>query len=176
MRPALLAVIGRKGCGKSGVIEKLILNLRQRGFRIGLVKHLAKPGLEIDQPEKDTYRYRKCGAETVVLSGQNQMAIFSDIREETPLKKILLFFENYDLVLLEGYFLDAVMKIEVHRSEAGDPLTQKMANVLALVSDVQTPISAVHFTHDQTAGLIYLVEGWMKIHMEMNLQKEEIHA
>ncbi len=45
MRPALLAVVGKKGSGKSQVIERLITDLKARGHRIGLVKHLSKPGI-----------------------------------------------------------------------------------------------------------------------------------
>jgi molybdopterin-guanine dinucleotide biosynthesis protein MobB len=172
MKPALLAVVGKKGCGKSQVIERLILNLKERGFRIGLIKHLAKAGVEIDQPGKDTYRYRKCGAQTVVLSGQSQWAVFSDIVEETPLEKILLFFEGYDLVLLEGYFLESVMKIEVHRAEAGDPLTQEMEHVLAIVSDIVTVSPASHFTHAQVSSLAPWIEDWMQNRVEVNARKE----
>ncbi len=175
MKPSLLSIVGRKGSGKSQVIENLITDFKARGLRIGLIKHLAKPGIEIEQPGKDTYRYRQCGAETVVLSGQSQFAVFSDVKQETPLEKILLHFEGYDLVLLEGYFLESIMKIEVHRAEAGNLLTRKMENVLAIVSDAETSSSAVHFAPAQISCLASWVEEWIKRGAEMILQKE-IHA
>lgn len=157
MKPALLSVVGKKGSGKSRVIESLISLLKGRGRRIGLIKHLSKPGVEIDAPEKETSRYRKSGAETVVLSGQNQRAIFSDLTEETPLETLLSFFEGYDLVLLEGYFLDSVVKVEVHREELGEPLTRNMKNVLAVLSDDST---------DQIENLASWVEGWMEAQID----------
>jgi len=172
VKPPLLSIVGRKGAGKSQVIENLISDLKARGLRIGLIKHLAKPGIEIDQPGKDTYRYRKCGAETVVLSGRNQLAFFSDIAEETPLEKIILFFEGYDLVLLEGYLLEPVMKIEVYRAEAGDLLTQKMEHVLAIVSDVRTVSPASHFAPDQSASMASWIEDWIQNGTEVNVRKE----
>lgn len=175
MKPALLSVVGRKGCGKSEVIGRLISNLKERGFRMGLIKHPAKPGMEIDQQGKDTYRYRKCGVETVVLSGQTQLAVFSDVVEELPLEKLLLFFEGYDLVLLEGYFLESIVKIEVHREERGEPLTQKMENVLAIVSNAVTVSSAIHFTYDQIPVLASLVEDRIKNGADVTSLKE-IHA
>ncbi len=153
MKPVLLSVLGKKGSGKSGVIENLISLLKERGHRVGLIKHLSKPGIEIDHPGKDTYRYRKCGAETVVLSGQNQLAVFSDLAEEMPLEKILSFFDGYDLVLLEGYFLESVMKIEVHRAELGEPFTRNMKNVLAVLSGAAA---------DQALSIASLVEDWME--------------
>lgn len=153
MRPAVLSVVGRKGSGRSGVIEGLISNLKTRGLRIGLIKHLSRPGVEIDQPGKDTYRYRQCGAQTVILSGQSHLAVFSDLAEETPLEQLLPLFKDYDLVLLEGYFLESIMKIEVHREELGSPLTQKMENVLSMISSTE---------HHQISNLASLVEEWMK--------------
>ena len=150
--PMILSVVGKKGSGKSPVIENVIAHLKQRGYRIGLIKHLSRPGIEIELPEKDTSRYRKCGAETVILSGQKERAIFSDVEEETPLEKLLLFFEGYDLVLLEGYFLESVMKIEVHRAELGEPLTRNMKNVLAILSDAAA---------DQTEALVSSIEDWL---------------
>ncbi len=175
MRPIFLSVVGRKGSGKSQVIENLISFLKERGYRIGLIKHLAKAGMEIDQPGKDTYRYRQCGAQTVVLSGQTRLAVFSEIAEETPLEKLWLFFEGYDLVLLEGYFLESILKIEVHRGELGDPLTQKMENVLAIVSDVVMASSAVHFTYGQISILASLVEDRIKNGADI-ISPKEIHA
>ncbi len=176
MKPALLSVVGRKGCGKSKVIEILIADFKMRGYRIGLIKHLAKAGAEIDQPGKDTYRYRKCGAETVVLSGQIQMALFSDVAQEMPLEKILLFFEGCDLVLLEGYYLESVVKVEVHRTGMGNFLTQGMDNVLAVVSDSVTSSLAMHFAHEQIAGLASRVEAWIKSGAGTLIPTTEIHA
>ncbi len=132
--PALLSIVGKKGSGKSAVIETLIRILKERGLRVGLIKHMAKENLEIDQPGKDTWRYRQAGAETVILSGRNQLAVFSTITEETPLEKLLPGFQGFDLVIMEGYFLKEVKKIEIYQSESGEPLTRGMENVFTVDS------------------------------------------
>ena len=161
MRPVLISIVGRKGSGRSQIIEKLIADLKQKDLQVGLIKHLAKSGFEIDQPGKDTDRYRKAGAQTVILSGEKQLAIFCDLDREVPLEKLLLMFAGYDVVLLEGYFQPELAKIEVHRSELGNPLTQEMGNVLAVVSDTQTSCPITHFGHDERAGLASFVEEWV---------------
>ena len=90
--------------------------------------------MEIDQPGKDTWRYRQAGAETVVLSGRQQMAYFSNVMDETPLEKLLPLFEGFDLVLLEGYFLKEIPKLEIFQPEMGEPLTRGMENIFAVDS------------------------------------------
>ncbi len=80
--------------------------------------------------------------------------MFSNVTEETPLEKLLLFFEGYDLVLLEGYFLESVMKIEVHCAELGEPLTRNMKNVLAILSGAAA---------NQVENLASLIEEWMTV-------------
>ena len=49
---------------------------------------------------------------------------------ETGLNKI----QNnaYDLVLLEGYFLKEIQKLEIYQPEMGEPLTCGMENVFAV--------------------------------------------
>lgn len=111
--PALLSIVGRKGSGKSEVLERLIAMLTQRDLRVGVIKHLARDDFEIDEPGKDTYRYRRRGAETVILSGRKRLAIFSNLQEEMPLDRLLTFFKDFDVLFLEGYFLEEIPRIEV---------------------------------------------------------------
>ena len=110
---AVLSVIGRKGSGKAEVLENLIALMTGKGFRIGVIKHLAKDDIEIDEPQKDTFRYRMRGAETVMLAGRKRLAVFSNPAREIPWQELLSSFEGFDLVFLDGYFIDEVPKIEV---------------------------------------------------------------
>ena len=115
--PVLFSILGKKGAGKSEVLEHLIRRLTQKGFRVGVVKRLARPDLEIDEPGKDTYRYRMQGAETVILSGRSRLAVFKNLQEETPLEELLLHYEGFHFVFLEGYGLEGVPKIEIQNQE-----------------------------------------------------------
>lgn len=156
---ALLSVIGKKGSGKSEILEKLIVLLSQGGFRIGVVKRLARDDFEIDEPGKDTYRYRSQGAETVALSGRRRLALFSNLDEEIPLERLLSFFRDFDLVFLEGYFQDEFPKIEVHRKELGGQLlTERVKNGWAVVSNDIWEGGPPHFSFDQLDQLAFLIE------------------
>ena len=156
---ALLSVVGKKGSGKSEILEKLIAYLNQRGFRIGVLKHLARDDFEIDEPGKDTYRYRSQGARTVVLSGRKRLAVFSNLSEEIPMEELLSFFRDFDLVFLEGYFQDEFPKIEVHRKDLGERLlTERVKNVLAVVSNQTGEGGPAHFSFDEIEGLANFIE------------------
>ena len=159
MKPALLSVVGRKGAGKSEVLEGLIALLKEKGLRVGVMKHLAREDFEIDQPGKDTYRYRTQGAETVMLLGRKRRAIFSDLPFESDWEENLKYFEGFDLVFLEGYFLKTVPTVEVYKQEAGDPLLAGMENVFAVCSDVTTRIPAPHFSRTQLEELAFLIQS-----------------
>ena len=45
----VVTLIGRSDSGKTTLMEKLIPALRQRGYRVGTVKHHSHVGFEIDQ-------------------------------------------------------------------------------------------------------------------------------
>ena len=157
MKPVLLSVVGRKGAGKSEVLEALIALLKEKGLRVGVMKHLAREDFEIDQPGKDTYRYRMQGAETVMLLGRKRRAIFSDLPLESDWEENLKIFEGFDLVLLEGYFLKTIPMVEVYKQEAGDPLLTEVENVFAVCSDTPTGIPAPHFSKGQLEKLASLI-------------------
>ena len=146
MKPALLAIVGRKGSGKSEVLATLIKLLTEKGVRVGVMKHLAREDFEIDQPGKDTHQYRLEGAETVMLLGRKKRAIFSDLQLDSDWEENLSYFEGFDLVFLEGYFLKTVQTLEVYHQETGAPLLTDMNNIFAVCSDTLTAISAPHFS------------------------------
>lgn len=157
--PSLLSVVGRKGCGKSEALENLISGFTQRGYRVGVIKRLARDDFEIDQPGKDTHRYRVQGAETVILAGRKRLAVFSNLREEMPLEEILTHFRDFDLVLLEGYFSEDIPKLEVHRKALGERLlTEKVENVVAILSDDPTNGESPVFLFHQMDALISCIE------------------
>lgn len=119
MKPKVISVIGKKGSGKSEGLEKLISILSGRGLRLGVVKRLARDDIEIDQPGKDTFRYRAGGAEQVILAGRRRLSLFANLKEELPVAELLSHFEGFDLVFLEGHFGPGIPRIELQKNESG---------------------------------------------------------
>ena len=55
----VICIIGESGSGKTTLIEKIIPELKRRGYRIATVKHHSHAGFEIDHPGKDSYRHAR---------------------------------------------------------------------------------------------------------------------
>ncbi len=158
--PAVISIVGRKGSGKAEVLEALIVLLTSRGFRIGVLKQLARQDLEIDEPGKDTFRYRMSGAEKVILAGKKRLAVFANLTEEIPFEELLLLFRDFDLVFLEGYLQDKLLKIEVHKKELGEfLLTERVKSVVAICSDGEGRHGVPSFDFDELHKLADLIEN-----------------
>lgn len=156
---AIVSVVGRKGSGKSGVLETLIALLSAKGFRVGVVKRLAREDVEIDEPGTDTHRYRSQGARKVILAGRKRLAMFWNFEEEIPLEELLVLFRDFDLVFLEGYVQGDFPKIEVHKKELGDfLLTERVEHVIAVCSDGEGRTDVPFFTFNELDKLVTLIE------------------
>lgn len=152
--PVVLSFIGKKGAGRSEVLEKVVGLLSAKGIRVGVIKHLAKDNLEIDEPGKDTYRYREKGARQVVLAGRRRLALFANFDEPLPLEELLSFFRGFEIVLLEGFMEGTVPKIEVHRKGLGPLLLEQGAdNVVAVCSDDERRADTPHFALTEISAL-----------------------
>lgn len=138
-QPPAVAFVARSGTGKTTVVESLIIELKSRGYRVGALKHDAHR-FEIDRPGKDSARFTAAGAEVMALVSKDTVAIVKKPSAPPKLDKILqLWFNELDLVLVEGYKTSNLPKIEVHRSDLDKPLLGRGENhdphLLAVVSD-----------------------------------------
>ena len=132
--PARLHIVGFKKVGKTSLIEKLVTELSDRGYRVGTIKHHHSDiSVELDAVGTDTWRHRKAGAVSVALMTAKQVALFRDARKQDSLETLLQQFTEHDIVLVEGFHEEPGVKIEV-LSEGGDPrLCRSDASVIATV-------------------------------------------
>ncbi len=154
--PPVLSIVGKSESGKTTLIEKLIPELKRRGYRVGVVKH-AHHGFDLDQPGKDSYRHRQAGANSVMIASPGQMALVKDMPGER-LEDLVAYFEDMDLLITEGFKRDAAPKIEVFRAERHrQPACLDDATLVALVSDTPLSLSVPRFTADDTAAITAFV-------------------
>ncbi len=90
---------------------------------MAVVKH-AHHDFDIDLPGKDSYELRKSGADQVVVGSKRRWVLMVETPEcEDPLVEDLVgYCSGVDIVLVEGFKLSSLPKIEIHRAATGFPL------------------------------------------------------
>ena len=130
------------GTGKTTLLTRIIPLLREKGLRLGVIKH-AHHGFEIDHPGKDSFELRKADAYQVLISSGRRKALvteFSAEQSEPRLDELLddLDHETLDLVLVEGFKRDHFAKVELHRHALAKPyLFVTDPDIVALATDHQ---------------------------------------
>jgi len=130
----IISVVGKSNSGKTTLIEKLIPELKKRGYKIGTVKH-AHHGFDIDKKGKDSRRHFDAGADTVMVTSPGKIAMVKkeDNRDLDSLEK---YFSGMDIIITEGYKTAGKPKIEVFRTQAHhEPACLDDDNLIAFVTD-----------------------------------------
>ena len=157
--PPVIALIGKPDSGKTTLLEKLIPELRHRGYRIGTIKHHVHT-FEMDKPGKDTWRHKQAGASTVALSSPTGLGIIRDVNEDLTIEELVgRYYGDIDLVIAEGYKRLGLPKVEVFRSALhGEPLPDRDDTWVAMVSDTAGPTDIPCFSLDDVVGLADFLE------------------
>ena len=87
-RAAVFGLSGWSGSGKTTLIKKRLLVFAARGLRVSTLKHAAH-NFELDQPGKDSWRYRQAGAVKVMVASAKRWALISEVCSETDLFSVL---------------------------------------------------------------------------------------
>ncbi len=154
----VIPIVGRSGSGKTTLMEKLIPELRRRGFRVGTIKHHVHEGFEIDYPGKDTWRHAQAGSECVVLASPTKVAMIKRIERELSLDEIAAELHAVDIILAEGYHWVEKPKIEVVRKEHSQELRCDPGELLAIVTDLDFDLDVPCFGLEEVQPLVDLIE------------------
>jgi len=164
--PAVVSIVGKSDSGKTTLIERLVPELKRRGYRVGTIKHDVR-GFEIDHPGKDTYRHYQAGADAVVIGSAEKMALVKRLAAEMSIDALVSgFLSDMDLVIAEGYKSGHKPKIEVLRS-SGHPertvaertLCGPKEDRVAVVSDVPLEAGVPTFGLDDVREIADFIEA-----------------
>lgn len=156
--PPIISIVGRSDVGKTTLLEKLIPELKRRGYRVATVKHHAHPGFDIDQPGKDTWRHALAGSDHVVIAAPDKVASIRRVDREPTLDEIAAGIHDVDIILTEGYKRTGKLKIEVIRSALSRESICTAQELIAIASDVRLGLDVPQFDLDDAAGLVDLIE------------------
>ncbi len=162
MGAVFVGFVGHSGSGKTTLIEKLIPLLVAEGLRVGAVKHDAHR-FEIDHPGKDSYRMKHAGARRVVISSKDKLAMVEDRDREASLSEIKRMFTDCDIVLVEGYKLSDIPKIEVHRAETGFEylIERGVKGIILVVTDEDVSLGVPTMHIDDIGGIANFLKAFI---------------
>jgi molybdopterin-guanine dinucleotide biosynthesis protein B len=158
--PPIVTIVANPGSGKTTLLEKLIPELKRRGYRVGTVKHHLHD-FSVDKEGKDSWRHARAGADTVIIASPDKLAMIKKTNADMPLDTManrLLY--DVDIVLAEGYKTDKQLKVEVFRASVhAQPLFQNDPALLAMVTDSDVETGGVpHFGVDDIVPLADYLE------------------
>jgi len=160
MKPVpIVSIVGKSDSGKTTLLEKIIPELKSRGYRVGTVKHDVH-GFEMDREGKDTYRHFHCGADGVLISSPKKMALIKRVEHEGSLDEFAeRFYSDMDIILTEGFKSGDKPKIEVFRSAVHDqPLCTPTDNRVALASDMPVEVDCPRFDINDVEAIANFIE------------------
>jgi len=155
----IYSFVAYSGTGKTTLLEKLIIELKSRGFRVAVIKHDAHK-LEIDREGKDSWRFTNAGADVTILASIDKTAIMEN--RFVPLDTLLNKITDVDIILTEGFKFGEWPKIAVCREAAGNQLPIPVENCFAIVTDIPQQTDKPCFDLDDVSSLADFIIKDMK--------------
>jgi molybdopterin-guanine dinucleotide biosynthesis adapter protein len=155
----IVSIVGKSDSGKTTLIEKLVPELVRRGYQVATIKHDVH-GFDVDREGKDSWRHKKAGAHTVVISSPAKLAVIRDVDHDAELGELRdRYIRDVDIILTEGFKRNNQPKIEVSRKELNQELlcTPK-DNLLAIASNRTFDLGVPCYDLDDAPGLVDLIE------------------
>ena len=154
----IISIVGRSDSGKTTLLERLIADLKQRGYKVAVMKHSAEE-VELDTVDKDTWRFTRAGSEVSAISSGHNLAAFKRLTDDFGPQELSQFIsDDLDLLLTEGFKQCSYPKIEVHRREQGSGLVSPPQQLLAVVTDESLQVEVPQFSKDEVEKIVDLIE------------------
>jgi molybdopterin-guanine dinucleotide biosynthesis protein B len=154
----VVCIIGRSGSGKTTLMEKLIPELKRRGYRVGTVKHHSHAGFDIDKPGKDSWRHAQAGRDHVVVAAPDKIASYRSVEKELTLDEIVSEIKDVDIVLVEGYKQAGKPSIEIIRGELGIEPIGKKEQLFAIAANITLTASVPVYDLNDAQRIVDLIE------------------
>ena len=164
--PPVVSIVGRSRSGKTTLIEKLIVELKARGYHIATAKHTHRD-MTAPESDKDSDRHLKAGSEASMIIDPHGLMMIKPLQNDISITQVAqLIGEDYDLILTEGFKEDDAPKIEVHRKENAPPL-EGVKKIFAIATNEPLDTKTRQFSLEDVKGIADLVEdGFIKPQQE----------
>lgn len=150
----VIAFAAYSGTGKTTLIEKLIVALKEKGLRLAVIKHDGHK-FEIDHEGKDSWRFAKAGADITMISSDEKTAYIE--KGDLSLEQLIGMVHDVDLILVEGYKNKELPQIGIARKETGKGFTAELSRFVALVSDMEVETELPCFGLEDIEGIVQFI-------------------
>jgi molybdopterin-guanine dinucleotide biosynthesis protein B len=158
--PPIISIVGKSGSGKTKIVEALIKNFKQRGYRVGTIKHHSHGDFEIDIPGKDSWRHARAGSDLVVISSPVKLAMIKKMEKEASLDQIVNeLMQEVDVVLTDGYNRERKPRVIIAQSKGDLELFSRDCEVIAVVCDGGIETKIPIFSFKEISNLTSLIEN-----------------
>lgn len=165
MIPAI-TFIGWHNSGKTTLATTVVTCLKQRGYRVAVIKATKEQGIVFDAPGTDTARHRQAGADTVLLVAPDQVTMVGNRTDKSLVELAHLYCVDVDIVIGEGFKGAAgVPKIEVRRETDQPLLCRQVTGVVAMATNLAFPEEPglALFRLDQGREIAEFIEGYFHL-------------
>jgi len=137
----VIAIVGYHNSGKTTLVERLIRELRERGLRVGYIKHDPKGHGETDREGSDTHRIFTV-TERVALLSPGKLTLWDKGRHD-PFGVVKEYFKDFDVVILEGFKgIKDIPKVALGDVEAENVVmrvegTQEAGHIIELLESME---------------------------------------
>jgi molybdopterin-guanine dinucleotide biosynthesis adapter protein len=132
----VLQIVGYKNSGKTTLVEKLIKEASNQGYKVGAVKHHGHGGYpDIQDSTNDSNKHRQAGAVVSCVEGNGLLQIQA-VRNKWTLNEILQFYSFFplDFIVVEGFKMEMYPKVVMIRTIDDLPLLSQLENIIAVIS------------------------------------------
>jgi|GEM_PF-36439 len=134
----IFGITGWKNSGKTRVMRGVISTLGNMGLRIAAMKR-ASDAFECDIEGTDSWHFRQAGASEVLVTSSVRWAIIREkemASQETVHQATERLGKDHDMILVEGWKMSSISKIEVFRKENGGKLMmERVPGIVAIATD-----------------------------------------
>jgi molybdopterin-guanine dinucleotide biosynthesis protein B len=160
--PPVVSIVGKSNSGKTTLIEKLVQELKSRGYRVATIKHIPQE-VNFDEAGKDSWRHIQAGSEATAVISPDKIVLIKPVAQEATVDEVgALLGEDYDIILAEGFKQGSAPKIEVHHKDVG-PLMEGIKKLIAIVTDEPLETRKRQFSPEDIGALAdFLEKGFIK--------------
>ena len=159
----IISIVGYSDAGKTTLVEKLIPELKKKGYRVGTIKN-SHHVLTFDKKGKDSWRHFESGADAVVVASADKTVMIrrqenKDVDSHAQLSFLEKHLTDMDVIIAEGYKNAGFPKIEVFRPQAQEvPICLNDETLIAIVTDADLNISVPVFGLEESKRLADFIE------------------